>query len=349
MGPLLAAAALVVVAALPVLAGDRLGIRLPANGDPALTWTVGDGVVPISKGSGTDPNALSVRFEITAAGATSELVAAAGAAGWPAVSAARARFRDRSAGAPVRATVIREGRKIKFSSRNPGLVIAALSAGPPTEPVSVRYRVSNGAEQIDHCVTYPACTYVPFGDGAFRLDCRDAVADSTCGGTVVTTTSTTSIPSTSTTSVPTTSTTSSTAISGPCGDGVRNVGESCDGGAYCTAGCTFPSASPGCCQDTEASCRSADGFILFFNLYSFCGGSSFDAAVRGGICSASGTCEVLSFDPSPICCQLAGSCSGGMTSSTSGLWNFRNVCEGAQGGTTVPAAVCGPTGTCQPG
>jgi hypothetical protein len=349
MGPLTAAAALVVVAALPVLAGDRLGIRLPANGDAALTWTLGDGVVPISKGSGADPDALSVRFEITAAGATSELVAGPGAAGWPAVSATRARFRDRSADAPVRATVIREGRKIKFSSRNPGPVMAALAAGPPGEPVAVRYRVSNVAEQIDHCVVYPTCTYVPFGGGAFRLDCRDAVADPTCGGTVVTTTSMASIPSTSTTSVPTTTSTSSTAIPGPCGDGVRNVGESCDGGAYCTADCTVPSASPGCCQDAEASCRPANGFVLFFNLYSFCGGTSFEAAVRGGVCSVGGTCEVLPIDDVPLCCQLTGSCSSSTANDTGDLWNFRNLCEGAQGGTVVHAAACGPTDTCQPG
>jgi hypothetical protein len=186
--------------------------------------------------------------------------------------------------------------------------------------------------QVDHCVVHPACTYVPFGGGAFRLDCKAAVADPTCGGTVVTTTSTTS----------------STAIPGPCGDGVRNVGESCDGGAYCTASCTFPSPSPGCCQE-EVSCRPADDFILFFHLYSYCGGSSFEAAVRGGVCSAGGTCELVSFEPSPICCQLADSCSGGMTSGTNGLWNFRKTCDGARFGTTVHAAVCGPTGTCRPG
>ena len=343
MGRLSAAAALVIVAALPVLAADRLGVRLPANGDPALTWTLGDGVVPISKGSGTDPNALSVRFEITAAGATSELVAGPGAAGWPAVSATRARFRDRSADAPVRATVIREGRKIKFSSRNPGPVIAALAAGPPTEPVSVRYRVSNGAEEIDHCVVYPACTYVPFGGGSFRLDCRDAVADPTCGTPPTSTTS-----STSTTSVPGTTSTTSTVVPGACGNGVRNTGEPCDGGAYCTAGCTFPSPSPGCCQQ-EASCRPADGFILFFNLYSYCGATSFEAAVRGGQCSPGGTCEVLPIDDVPLCCQLADSCYDATANDTSDLWNFRNVCIGARSGAVIHAAVCGPTGTCQPG
>jgi hypothetical protein len=344
MGRLAAAVALVVVAALPVLAADRLVIRLPTNGDPTLVWTLGDGVVPISKGSGGDPNALSVRFEIAAAGATSALLAGLGAfdgtIGWVAVSATRARFRDRSADAPVRATVIREGRKLRISSGSPGPVITALAAGPPSEPVSVRYRVSNGGEQIDHCVVYPTCTYLPVHGVGFRLDCLDAEAETTCGGTATTTSTT------STTSIP--STTSTTVIPGPCGNGVRNTGEPCDGGAYCTTGCTFPSPSPGCCQE-EASCRPADGFVLFFSLFSFCGGSSFEAPVRGGVCSAGGTCDVLPIDDVPLCCQLADSCSGSTANDTSDLWNFRNICVGAQSGTVVHAAVCGPTGLCEPG
>jgi len=31
------------------------------------------------------------------------------------------------------------------------------------------------------------------------------------------------------------------------------------------------------------------------------------------------------------------------------LWSFRYNCDGAQAGQTIPAAVCGPTGTCEPG
>ena len=341
MGRLSAAAALVVVAALPVLAADRLVIRLTANGDPTLVWTLGAGVVPLSKGGGADPDALSVRFQITAAGATSELVAGPGAydgrIGWVAVSASSARFRDRWAYAPVRGTVIREGRKLRISSGNPGPVITALAAGPPSEPVSVQYHVSNGAEQIDHCVVYRACTYLPSRGVGFRLDCLHAEADPTCGATA-TTTSTTR----------TTTTTSTTVIPEGCGNGMRDPGEPCDGGAYCTTGCTFPSPSPGCCQQ-EASCRPADGFVLFYSLYSYCGATSFDATVRGGLCSAGGTCEVLPIDPVPLCCQLAGTCSDVTASDTTGLWSFRNVCVGSQGGNVVHGSVCGSTGMCEPG
>src|SRR5262249_14092990 len=48
-----------------------------------------------------------------------------------------------------------------------------------------------------------------------------------------------------------------------CGDGIRQVCEQCDGGAYCTATCTLPSLAPGCCQDgSTPGCRDASGFDL---------------------------------------------------------------------------------------
>jgi len=36
-----------------------------------------------------------------------------------------------------------------------------------------------------------------------------------------------------------------------CGNDIREVGEQCDGGAYCTASCNFPSLAPGCCQGRQ--------------------------------------------------------------------------------------------------
>jgi hypothetical protein len=153
----------------------------------------------------------------------------------------------------------------------------------------------------------------------FKLVCRDPIADA----------SGTAIP-----------------IPSVCGNGTRDVGESCDGGTYCTGDCEFPSLSPGCCQ-AEATCRDASGFILNGSLYGFC---SPDAPVQGGVCSAGGTCDIHPLQPVPLCCQLSGSCNQTTANDTQDLWSFRNVCAGSfPGGTVQRAATCGPTGTCEPG
>src|SRR5262249_60660266 len=58
-----------------------------------------------------------------------------------------------------------------------------------------------------------------------------------------------------------------------CGDGIREVGEPCDGGAYCTVSCTFPSLAPGCCQGGIPGCANASGFSTDFNMHSYCLGN----------------------------------------------------------------------------
>ena len=329
MAHIMFAAVLLALAATPASAASRLTIvdRRATGGGATIAWTVPAGVVPISKGAGIDPGAITASLRMGVGGADGGVAAPAGAfdgtSGWLASTATRARYRDTRGGAAVRSTTIREGAKIVLKGGNPGdTLLDALAAGPPNGAVFVSYRVANGATTLHHCVVYQSCAHRALAGGGFRLVCDDAEADALCQ-----------------------------AVPSGCGNGVREVGEPCDGGAYCTSECTFPSASPGCCQG-ETSCRPADGFVLYFSLYSYCGPVGLPDAqtpAPGGICSAAGTCDVPPIEPVPLCCQLAGTCSAETSTNTSDLWSFRNVCIGALGGTVVHAATCGAGGTCEPG
>jgi hypothetical protein len=324
MARLLSAAALVLLLAAPALAaGGRLVVRdrRAGGGDVDVVWTLPSGPVAISKGTGTDPAAIAATLHLRAEGTAGELVAPQGAwdgvSGWT-LTPVRARYHDTAPDPAVRVAVVREAKKIRLVGGNPGdPLLAVLASGAPSGPVTVALRVENGGT-IDHCVAYPSCTHHALAGGGFKLVCGDPVADASCAA----------IP-----------------VPGVCGNGIRDVGESCDGGTYCGGSCQFPSLSPGCCQ-AESTCRDATGFILYFHLMSFC---SPDTPVRGGLCSAGGTCDIQPLQPVPLCCQLSGSCNEDTANDTQDLWSFRNVCVGAMGGTPQPAATCGPTGTCEPG
>src|SRR5262245_48911451 len=146
-----------------------------------------------------------------------------------------------------------------------------------------------------------------------------------------------------------------------CGDGIRDVCEQCDGGAYCTASCTLPSLAPGCCQGGIPGCADASGFSLDFNMHQFCLAHGYATNVPGGVCSQAGTCDGLLLQPVTLCCEsnTDGTCGeqfpppgvARTVTSTGELWRFFNTCEGITNRAyhTVPAATCGPAGTCVPG
>src|SRR5262245_22911736 len=139
-----------------------------------------------------------------------------------------------------------------------------------------------------------------------------------------------------------------------CGNGIREVGEQCDGGSFCADNCTLLGIAPGCCVGgTTQGCADASGWSLNYYMYSYCLSLGGATNVVGGVCSQ-GSCSVLSLAaPVPLCCasNTDGSCTFSETeNNTAGLWHFFNYCEGATMRTyhTVPAATCGPAGVCVP-
>src|SRR5262245_4183692 len=89
-----------------------------------------------------------------------------------------------------------------------------------------------------------------------------------------------------------------------CGNGTRETGEACDGGAYCTPQCTFPSLAPGCCDDADGTteCRDEPEWSLYYYLMQSCLSHGSQAPVPGGICAAGGSCVILPIDSVPLCC-----------------------------------------------
>jgi hypothetical protein len=162
-------------------------------------------------------------------------------------------------------------------------------------------------------------------------------------------------PTTTTTTSSTTSTSSSTSTSLPprvCGNGVREVGEHCDGGNECNPDCALPGLAYGCCVHPDGhvpACLDAGGFSLDYNMHQYCLAQGATTNIAGGICTGSG-CEIQSIDPVPLCCQHPGNtCVSAVATSTAGLWHWYNGCEGASffSSHSVIAATC-VNGTCTP-
>jgi hypothetical protein len=131
-----------------------------------------------------------------------------------------------------------------------------------------------------------------------------------------------------------------------CGNGIREVGEQCDGGPACTEDCTQTIAN--CCAGAGV-CLAAPPFSLAGVLWQYCGGAlPGSTPVPGAVCQADGSCAVLPLDPIPVCCQGTGTCFEGAADSTSALWAFHSSCQGALQGITVPTASCSVSGACVP-
>ncbi len=129
-----------------------------------------------------------------------------------------------------------------------------------------------------------------------------------------------------------------------CGNGIREVGEECDGGPACTEACTQTIAN--CCAGAGV-CLAAPPFSLAGVLWQYCGGAlPGGTPFPGAVCQPDGSCAVLPLDPIPVCCQGTGTCFEGTADSTSTLWSFHNSCQAPLNGITVPTASCSVSGAC---
>jgi hypothetical protein len=327
----LLAAAIVAVATAPVLASTRLiVVNRPTHDKARLTYSSTDALGGLSKGAGTDPSNISANVFLRLDDETTRFVVPAGAydgrTGWIANDASRALFANRDAPAGptgVHRTTFATGRRVKLVAKNLGDVHPLALTRFPFTDVELAYVVTNGGETATHCTRFAqaSCEYTPLDGGTgWKLRCNGGTADLDCGPAPV------------------------------CGNGVRETGEQCDGGAGCTTDCHQGMFS--CCQGA-GQCIAAPVFSLQFYLFQWCGsflpGSS---PYAGYMCGDDGTCTDAPIDPIPICCQREGECYDEMRSTGSGTWYAQYNClsgSGIGGGRHIVVnATCGANGTCVP-
>jgi hypothetical protein len=247
----------------------------------------------------------------------------AGDAGWLVNDAARALFSNRRAPdgpTGVMRAVFATGRRVKLTTKSLGDAGAlALSAAPDTA-VEIAWVVTNGAETRTHCASFaPArCAWIPLDGGAgWKLRCDGGVADLACGA------------------------------KSTCGNGIREPGEECDGGALCTAECRQGMAS--CCQGA-GQCIAAPAFSLQYYLMQYCSG--YGTPVAGQVCRVDGSCADEGIDPVPVCCQEETTCYQQSASSVAQLWYDQYYCLAGSGiggpRHIVINGTCGGDGSCVP-
>jgi hypothetical protein len=296
----------VTVATSPAFAATKLQITSRPDRDSAkVSYASTDALAGLDKGPGTDPGAVSAIVYVKHDGVTTRWVlpedAYAGRAGWLANDASRALFANRDApGGPTQTSrsTFATGRRVKLVTKGLGDVNPLVLSAVPGTDVELAYVVTNGGETHTHCTKFHAasCAYAAVDGGTgYKLKCTGGVADLQCGAK------------------PT------------CGNGIRESGEQCDGGAGCTAECYQGIFS--CCQDAEDQCRAAPAFSLQYYLYQYCTAANFTSQPRPGLmCGADGVCTDAAIEPVPVCCQQETSCYDGTVGVVSGLWSFQYNC-----------------------
>ena len=327
-------AAIVVLAAgsaaahVHAVVGTKLIVVDAPSGHAKAVFVVKD--QNVIKGTGTDPASIDTVLDVDTGASHGSFVAPSGA-GWLLNTAGVARYVNTAApsGGAVKVTVIKPGRLIKLVAKSLGDEPLDLSLAPGGT-IYAAYSVTNGAEMHRHCTQFTSCAYAPIAGGTgHKLICKKSSTGDPACQAVPPASTTSTVVSTTSTSEPTTTSTSVTTTT-------LQIASSVD-----------------CCQGT-GQCVAGLGFSLNFYLAQYCSAQlPGSTGVPGGVCSASGTCEVQAIDPPrDLCCQY--NQVGGPTcfdsavpaTSTAGVWTFRNNCVGAFFGTAYYDAVCGPGGTC---
>lgn len=190
-GVLLAAAA-AGAADVPVVTRKLVVVdKLTAAGKAKLVYVSKDQDAGITKGAGTDPDRIAVRFDVAYANgsAAGAFVVPAGAsdgtAGWLVNKAAVAKYVNKGApGGPTAAkvAVVKPGKLLKLVGAGLGDVpLGVLAAGDPAGSLFTSFCVTNGAEEDCHCSELTGCLWksIAGGTGA-KLVCKESTGDAAC-------------------------------------------------------------------------------------------------------------------------------------------------------------------------
>ena len=310
-----------------VFAGTTLQVKSrPLRESAHLKYSSADALAGLAKGAGTGTGTISAQVFVRQDGVMTGYTIPAGShdgtAGWIVNDAKRALFANRGApGGPtgVSRTVFATGRRVRLTAKSLGDLTPLALTGAPTDTVRVAYVVTNGAETSTHCTQFApgTCTFTPLDAGTgWRLRCRDGVADLACGAR----------PS--------------------CGNGVREIGEECDGGPLCSAACEQGLSS--CCEH-EGQCVNSVPYVFTTNLIRQCQASLHQMATprSGMVCGAGGACEDQPIEPVSVCCQQTEStCFDSVRSSLVDLFIARQQCTVTDFTMVRYNSVCTPSGAC---
>lgn len=162
--------------------GNRLLVR--DGSSPKVDYVSSDKFGGITKGDGTDPDAISAEFFFVQTGNGGfSLSVPAGAfyqsSGWKKNDAKRAEYRNTLAPAgpsPVRSASIKPDRRLRITARDVG---GFSFAGGDDTPVYTGYCVTNAGETFCHCSAFTDCTLKVTGNGT-SLRCRKGGLDPGC-------------------------------------------------------------------------------------------------------------------------------------------------------------------------
>ena len=173
------------------IAGSRLTItdKLAASGKATLKFTAKDSAAGITKGSGTDLDAIEVTFTYGYSNRAGSYVVPTGAlddskSGWRANSATLAKYVNKNAklGTPTGAASvqIKESKQLRLTAKSASdIPFSLVDAGPPSGPITVVFSVTNADETIHYCTSF-APANVTFkeiaGDTSRKLVAKNGTA-----------------------------------------------------------------------------------------------------------------------------------------------------------------------------
>ena len=131
----------------------------------------------VGKGSGTDTASIDGELQVSYDATAGTFLMPQGV-NWLANNTRLAAYVNSNQADSVSYSVVKPGRVVKVKARSLGETPIDISS-PPTGPVLVVHRITNGAETVRHCTSFNACEHKA-DVGSFKLVCRRQSTPAAC-------------------------------------------------------------------------------------------------------------------------------------------------------------------------